>query len=253
MLIGLVGGLRSSRRDPTCLATIPFLLRDGRSSGRPAKQSMPAMRAGSPCRPASAGLANLVGVVAVLVLSACGSTAFVPYEPTADLVPPLADSSSVHLGSPYEPELASGCDARELRLLDEPGPDGSEWRAVSQKLYTPDERSRIVWFATRRFDNRGDYDEQWTQIGDWFREPCVDANDPSVIDIEPHPLDGQPDGAITAHWPTASQDWWSTVIGDRDQHLMMIMVWNESPGSVPTETFVDVANVAWNEFRANND
>lgn len=194
----------------------------------------------------------LVVGAAVLFSAACGRSAFVPYAPTADLVPPLADPASIHLGAPEIPGIYADCDARELRTRVEPGPNASEWRAVGQILYQPEERSRVVWFATERFGSRGDYDKQMKKFGDWFSEPCVASDDPGRVEVEPTELDGLPDGNITARWPSKHGEAWSTVIGDRDRRLVMTVVWDEDPANVPVDSFVEAVNTAWSEFESAN-
>lgn len=193
-----------------------------------------------------------VVVLAVVATTGCGRAEFVSYVPAADLVPPLGDASGVHLGTVNWPLLYADCDAQELKDLASPDPNRTEWRAVTQVYVEPQPRSRIVSFATERFGSAGELDDRMEVIRGWFSEPCGDEEFPSVVAMEPADLDGLPEGAVTAHWPGASGDAWSTVIGDRDRKIMMIVVWDEDPADVPTDTFVEVVNTAWSTFREDN-
>lgn len=178
-----------------------------------------------------------------------------PYSPTKDLVPPIAGPQSVHLGVPGVPYLSQVCDVAVFDDERQPGPDTSDWRGVTQ-VDRGSNRVRIVSFATQRYDSSGDYDDQMAQFSEWFEGPCVDAED-ETIHSEPITIDGLPAGSLTVNWPVEGDRAVSTVIGDRDLRVSMIVVWSEDPGEedpspVPTDTFADVVTTAWTEFLAEN-
>lgn len=187
----------------------------------------------------------------LVVLTGCGRSTFVPYAPTADLVPALSDTSTIHLGSEVVPDVSDSCDVDEFRWVD-PGPDASEWRMVIQR---PPSRDRTVSFLTRRFSDQQQFDDTVAQIEDGFGTTCVSTDNTSIPEVEPISIEGLPDGAVSAQWSdrgdTTSRPL-ATVIADRDRRLMMMVVWVESPDDVPVDDFVRVVNTAWSDFDAEN-
>lgn len=205
-------------------------------------------------RPFTAALL-LVGAALV----GCSDQAFVPYTPTADLVPPLAGPESVHLGSWNRPSLYGGCEAAGFQELSVPGPHSSEWRGVTQLAGAPGEsRSRLVYFATERIDGQSEFDERMERYATWFAEPCVDADDASIVRMKPTSIEGLPGGAISATWYDPDGDEpVSTIIGERETRTVMLVVWREDrwrddAAPVPTDAFADVVSTAWTQFQTEN-
>lgn len=216
------------------------------------------------CRPhfglrtGSAGRLTLVTLIAAMAITmtvaACGRSQFVSYSPPADLVPLRDGATRSHLGADL---LAVGvdvrwCEASELTDFAVEGPEGSDWRAVIQ---TSDSGERTVWFATQRLRNAQEFDARAEEIRSWFAVPCLNIGgqtDPAVDTITPLTLDGLPAGATSASWESTYTSAVSTVIVDRDRLVMMVVFWEEDPGPIPTEMFVDVVNTAWSQFEADN-
>lgn len=196
-----------------------------------------------------------LAVLFVLVLAsvtACGRHEFVPYAPTADLVPVL-DGSTLKLGGHDRPLLASGtrCDEIETFYMWDPGPNASEWRAVTQAGPGRD-RSRVVSFATLRLETRKEVDGLMDQFREAWIDECPDIDADAEVPHVPVSLDGLPDGALTTHWLEEDRDGYTTVIADRDRKIIMIGAWVEQPDAVPTDAFVDVVNAAWSDFEERN-
>lgn len=183
--------------------------------------------------------------------SEASSSDFVRYSPTAELVPPLETPASIHLGTPSGPVVPSACDDGDLFYFADGGPNGSEWRAVTQMFREPERHSRVVFFSTKRFDDQQQYDDQLAEYDASFGEPCYYSEDRDP-GMEPLPLDGLPEGALTARWSGLPWDSVSTVLGDREHLIMMAVVWQEDPDPVPTEAFVDTVDSAWSDFVAAN-
>lgn len=202
--------------------------------------------------------AVVVGIVGLVAVTACSRNEFVPYSPTAEVMPPLDEDRTVFVGGYLGILNVGDCEAAELLDPWEPGPYASEWRTIQQDLQDDSERFRGVSFATRRLETEQAFDQEMTLIRDWFSEPCRNSEVDSVrgsgdpVDVIPQPLDGLPQGAVTAHWSSNRRDEWTTVIGDRDRQLMMIVWWAQQPEPVPTDDFVEVANAAWTEFVSEN-
>lgn len=131
----------------------------------------------------------------------------------------------------------------------------SDWRAVTQIEYLPDEvreRLRIVWFKTQRFRVAAEWDAYMGLVRQWFEGPCPNPRGSGIV--EPIMLEDLPEGAVTARWGFEGVDAsaLSTVIGDRDRKIIMIAIWEEAPAAAPTGTFVDVVNAAWAQFHEDN-
>lgn len=206
-------------------------------------------------------LGAIVAAVAVAsALAGCGRNAFVAYSPPAELVPALDDNTPIYLGTDLFPEaVASRCHRGDLWNVAEPGPNGSEWRAVTQLVDEPESRSRVVWFATRRFESKQALDAQVAEIGDWLRDPCVGDDDGNAeqsgqapATVELNSIRGLPSGAIAAHSVADDSDVWTIVIADRTRQLLMITVWRETPEPVAPDTVVEVVKTAWADFESRN-
>lgn len=194
----------------------------------------------------------LLSIVGAVGMVGCGRNDFVPYTPSADLVPALEDGAVVHLGGFEAPAIGGDRRNREAFFSWDPGPDASEWREVFQVLVDPD-RSRVVSFATLRPGTRQEFDEQMDEFLESWSDDSTSLEGETIVELAT--LDGLPAGALTAHWPAAGNDGsegWTTVVGDRDHQVMMVVAWVEDPEMVPTDSFVDVVNTAWSDFFGEN-
>lgn len=193
-------------------------------------------------------VAVLTSAVGSLGLMGCGGDEFVPYSPSAELVPLLEEDTVVFRGGFLGIDASVGdCGVREMVNRRESGPNASEWRTLKQSLDDP-ERERGVSFATQRFETRQALEDHIARVAESLNDPCAGQGG-----VEPASLDGLPDGALTAHWSGEDEgDGWTTVIADHDRQLMMTVRWVDRPDPVPTDSFVDVVNTAWADFVIEN-